>query len=123
MPYCFLTEESFMDNDDDDDTMLASSIRSTSSGGGVSERYCSDLLKGYLPSNFEIPNECYRFGSVRTGIIRRDSKKEDLNVAFEGMDPGSAIKAMTAREQGHPHTAQITRRLTSKSKESDSSWF
>ena len=106
-----------MENDDDLDMM------STPAKGTVSERYCSDLLKGYLPSNFELPNECYRFSNVRSGIIRRDSKKEDLNVAFEGMDPGAAIKAMSAREQGHPHEAQITRRLTSRSKESDSTWF
>ena len=106
--------------EDDDDTNMMSSAPAN---GTVSERYCSDLLKGILPANFELPNECYRFSNVRSGIIRRDSKKEDLNVAFEGMDPGAAIKAMSAREHGHPHEAQITRRLTSRSKESDSTWF
>jgi hypothetical protein len=105
---------------DDDDSNL---VTAPSSSSTISERYCSDLLKEYLPSNFELPNECYRFSNIRSGIIRRDSKKEDLNVAFEGMDPGAAIKAMSAREHGHPHEAQITRRLTSRSKESDSSWF
>jgi hypothetical protein len=90
----------------------------------ISERYCSSLLKDMnLPRNFDFPNECYRFSTVRASLIRRDSKKEDHAVAFAGMDPGSAIKAMSARDQGHPHEAQITRRLTSRSNPADSSWF
>jgi hypothetical protein len=92
-------------------------------GGDVSENRCSALLKEHLNPVFEMPNECYRFSRIRAGIIRRDSNKDDHNIAFAGMDPGSAIKAMSAREQGHPHEAQITRRLTSRSKATDSSWF
>ncbi len=89
----------------------------------VNERYCSSLLKKPAAAAVEFPPECYRFESVRTGVIRRDSKRGDDAVAFAGMDPGSAIQAMSARDHGHPHTAQITRRLTSKSKPSESSWF
>jgi hypothetical protein len=97
---------------------------SPNGGASVSEQHCASLLKQrFLPATFEFPPECYRFGSVRTGLIRRDSKRDDEAVAFAGMDPGSAIKAMSARERGHPNPAQITRRLTSKSKASESSWF
>jgi hypothetical protein len=100
----------------------------TSAGSGLtskdaSELYCSALLKEHLPPDFQLPSDCYRYSQFRSGLIRRDSKREDSNVAFAGMDPGSAIKAMSARDQGHPHEAKIIRRLTSRSKDNESSWF
>lgn len=108
---------------DDSDAMSMISAAHTGDSNNTSERYCSTLLKESLPPDFELPADCYRYSNFRTGLIRRDSKREDSNVAFAGMDPGAAIKAMSARQQGHPHEAQITRRLTSRSKDSDSSWF
>jgi hypothetical protein len=113
----------FPEADDDEDDMTMVSSDHSGVGSSVSESYCSGLLKKNLPPNFQLPSDCYRFSQFRSGIIRRDSKREDETVAFAGMDPGSAIKAMSSRAQGHPHEAQITRRLTSKSKDSDSSWF
>ncbi|KAG7347854.1 hypothetical protein IV203_016559 [Nitzschia inconspicua] len=116
-----LLQENFLEDDIDDDMYGVSK----SSGGSIhtSEQYCYNLLKEHLPPDFQLPADCYRYSQFRAGLIRRDSKREDSHVAFVGMDPGAAIKAMSAREQGHPHEAQITRRLTSRSKDSDSSWF
>jgi len=93
----------------------------------VSKQFCSSLLlKKHVPSDFEFPNECYKFDGFRSGIIRRDSKQKEENVAFAGMDPGSAIKARSAREHGHPHEAQIIRRLSTRPRnqsKAESSWF
>mmetsp|Transcript_30067 Transcript_30067/g.64434 ORF Transcript_30067/g.64434 Transcript_30067/m.64434 type:complete len:120 (+) Transcript_30067:229-588(+) len=91
--------------------------------GPVSEGYCSALLKKHVPADFEFPKECSRFGSFRSGIVRRDSKQKEEDVAFAGMDPGAAIKARSAREQGHPNQAQLIRRMSSRSKSKESSWF
>jgi hypothetical protein len=114
----------YINADEDDEIMKDMIATSPNRDDIISERYCTSLLKDKrLSPGADIPNECYRFSSVRASLIRRDSKREDHAVAFAGMDPGSAIKAMSAREQGHPHEAQITRRLTSRSKPADSSWF
>jgi hypothetical protein len=115
---------SFLRTDDDDSTVFPTTLPPLGRNSSrLSESACTAILKEHLPPDFELPKECYRFSSVRAGIIRRNSKKDDWNIAFSGMDPGSAIKAISAREQGHPHSAQITRRLTSRSKASDASWF
>jgi hypothetical protein len=111
-----------MIDDNEEDMNLVASTRS-GLGSSLSESYCSALLKEHLPPDVQLPPDCYRYSQFRSGIIRRSSKREDEAVAFAGMDPGSAIKAMSSRAQGHPHEAQITRRLTSRSKDSDSSWF
>lgn len=89
----------------------------------VSERYCSALLKKHIPTDFEFPTHCAKFSSFRSGIVRRDSKEREVAVAFAGMDPGAAIKARSAREQGHPNEAQLIRRLSSRSKSKETSWF
>jgi len=89
----------------------------------VSAHYCSALLKKHVPSDFEFPADCTKFGSFRSGIIRRDSKQREEAVAFAGMDPGAAIKAKSAREQGHPNEAQLIRRLSSRNNSKDTSWF
>mmetsp|Transcript_26042 Transcript_26042/g.61207 ORF Transcript_26042/g.61207 Transcript_26042/m.61207 type:complete len:113 (+) Transcript_26042:238-576(+) len=90
----------------------------------VSERYCSVLLKKHVPADFEFPTECRKFDSFRAGLVRRDSKQREEAVAFAGMDPGAAVKAMTAREQGHPSEAQLIRRMSSRRNNSkETSWF
>lgn len=90
----------------------------------LTEQDCSSLIKKMVgaAAAFELPSECYR----RAGSVNKhDGGAHDaaMLTAFVGMDPGSAIKAMSARDHGHPHSAQITRRLTTRSKPSESSWF
>jgi hypothetical protein len=89
----------------------------------VSESHCSDLLRKHLPSDFAFPSSCTKFDSFRSGIVRRDSKQKEENVAFAGMDPGAAIKAKSAREQGHPNEAQLIRRMSSRNNVKETSWF
>ena len=114
----------YTSTDEDDEIMKDMIATSPNRDEIISERYCTSLLKDqHFSPGVDIPNECYRFSNVRASLIRRDSKREDHAVAFAGMDPGAAIKAMSAREHGHPHEAKIIRRLTSRSKPDDSSWF
>jgi len=91
--------------------------------GPVSEIYCSALLRKHLPSDFEFPTDCTKFTTFRSGINRRDSKQREEAVAFAGMDPGAAIKAKSAREQGHPNEAQLIRRMSSRNNSKETSWF
>jgi len=89
----------------------------------ISESSCSALLKKHLPSDFEFPTTCTKFDSFRSGIVRRNTKEREEDVAFAGMDPGAAIKAKSAREQGHPNEAQLIRRMSSRNQSKQSSWF
>mmetsp|Transcript_13242 Transcript_13242/g.32312 ORF Transcript_13242/g.32312 Transcript_13242/m.32312 type:complete len:154 (-) Transcript_13242:15-476(-) len=115
-----LLQESFMDDDDDGDYGHKKSKNSN-----FSAPYCESLLQRHMPQGYEMPTECMRFSSFRQGLIRRDSRREDENVAFAGMDAHAQLKAMSAREHNHASPAQITRRLTSQSPKelSASSWF
>mmetsp|Transcript_26547 Transcript_26547/g.57049 ORF Transcript_26547/g.57049 Transcript_26547/m.57049 type:complete len:83 (-) Transcript_26547:2249-2497(-) len=81
------------------------------------------LLKKHLPADFEFPTECNQFDSFHSGLVRRNSKQKEEAIAFAGMDPGAAVKAMTAREQGHPSEAQLIRRMSSRRNPKQSSWF
>jgi len=87
------------------------------------EHFCSALLRKHLPSDFEFPVDCTKFNSFRSGIIRRDSKQREEANAFAGMDPGSAIKAISAREKGRPNEAQLIRRMSSRNNAKETSWF
>mmetsp|Transcript_20779 Transcript_20779/g.49137 ORF Transcript_20779/g.49137 Transcript_20779/m.49137 type:complete len:114 (-) Transcript_20779:426-767(-) len=90
----------------------------------VSEGYCSALLlRKHLPAGFEIPSDCSKFESFRSGLNRRDSKDREEAVAFAGMDPGAAIQAKASRERGRPSQAQLIRRMSSRKGAKESSWF
>lgn len=100
------------DNDDDNNT-----------SNKFSESYCSSLLTRHMPPTMELPTECFRYNEFRSGVIRRDSQRVDANVAFAGMDAHAQLKAKAALDSGHLSPAQIKRRLTSKSKKMERSWF
>jgi hypothetical protein len=89
----------------------------------ASERYCESLLKQHLPRDFALPEECKNYASVRAAMRKNTVDVVDPAVAFAGMSPGEAAAAQSAREHGRTHNAQIKRRLTSRSKDSRSSWF
>lgn len=89
----------------------------------ISENYCSALLKRHLPADFDFPTDCRKFDSFRSGIVRRDSKEREENVAFAGMDAGAAIQARSARAKGRPNQAQLIRRMSSRKHAKESSWF
>ena len=115
-----LLQESFLD-DDDDGEFGHKKIKKSN----FSAPYCESLLQQNMPPGYEMPTECMRFSSFRQALIRRDSRREDENVAFVGMDAHAQLKAMSAREHHHASPAQIKRRLTSQSPKeiSASSWF
>jgi hypothetical protein len=89
----------------------------------MTERYCSSLLDQHLPLDFKLPADCRQFSTVKAKLQRKQSNQVDANIAFAGLSPAEAAQAQVARERGRPHEAQIKRRLTSRSKDSSSSWF
>ena len=110
-------------NDSEDGACSRKSRRGNSTD--FTAPYCESLLRQHLPPGYEMPTECMRYSSFRQGLIRRDSRREDQNVAFMGMDAHAQLKAMSAREHNHASPAQIKRRLTSQSPKelSETSWF
>ena len=90
----------------------------------ITERYCSSLLdQQHLPFDFKLPSECRQFSMVKAKLQRKQSNQVDANIAFAGLSPAEAAQAQVARERGRHNEAQIKRRLTSRSKDSSSSWF
>ena len=75
-------------------------------------------------SNQELPMECKKYPNVNNKFerMKATADKEEA-MAFVGMSPADARNAQIARRQGHPNEAQIKRRLTSRSKQNQSSWF
>ena len=55
-------------------------------------------------------------------LKRRNSDRNDQNIAFAGMSPGERADAMNAREKGRLSQAQVKRRLTSPSNRHSSWW-
>ena len=98
------------------------SLLSAGASSYATERYCSSLLNQHLPRDFELPQECKNYASVRAAL-QKSAADVDPAVAFAGMSPGEAQAAQSAREHRRPNSAQIKRRLTSRSKDSSSSWF
>jgi hypothetical protein len=88
----------------------------------VTENYCSSLLEKHTPVGIDLPHECNKFASFKATLQRRNSEREDANIAFAGMNPHEALEAMRARDHGRPHTAKIQRRLTNP-KKSETTWF
>mmetsp|Transcript_13240 Transcript_13240/g.32297 ORF Transcript_13240/g.32297 Transcript_13240/m.32297 type:complete len:158 (-) Transcript_13240:2504-2977(-) len=117
-----LLQESFMDDPEEDGSNYG---HKKSKNNNFTAPYCESLLQQHVPEGYEMPTECMRFSSFRQGLIRRDSRREDENIAFAGMDAHAQLKAISAREHHHASPAQIKRRLTSQSPKeiSASSWF
>jgi hypothetical protein len=98
--YRFLrTEESFMDDREASDS--------------ITEEYCSSLLRQLKMDS--IPQECHQFASFRAAC--------NQPTAFVGMNAGEALEAQSAREHGRLNQAQILRRMSSRSKANERSWF
>jgi hypothetical protein len=90
----------------------------------MTEKSCASLLDQQpLPLDFQLPAECRQFSTVKAKLQRKQSNQVDANIAFAGLSPAEAAQAQVARERGRPHEAQIKRRLTSRSKDCNSSWF
>jgi hypothetical protein len=70
-----------------------------------------------LPNDFVLPKECEQYKHIVGKLQRKLSNaKPPSPVAFAGM-PGNAVNPNEIRR------AQIKRRLTTRSKERESSWF
>jgi hypothetical protein len=89
----------------------------------VTENYCASLLEKHFPGGFEMPNECHNFASFRANHKLQKSSEEDTDVAFAGMSAREVLEAKSARHHGRLNNAQILRRMSSRSKKSESSWF
>ena len=86
---------------------------------GVTEAYCSSLLRDHLKHDYSMPQECRSFASIREAM---KNKKEEVN-PFAGMAGGQALAAQSARAGGRLNQAQIMRRMSSRARPKDKSWF
>ncbi|CAJ1932450.1 unnamed protein product [Cylindrotheca closterium] len=84
----------------------------------VTEAYCSSLLKDLKLDS--VPQECHTFASFRTASASQ--KKEEAN-PFAGMPANQALNAKSARANGRLNQAQIMRRMSSRARPKDRSWF
>jgi hypothetical protein len=106
--YRFLrTEESYMDDSEASDS--------------ITEEYCSSLLRQLKMDS--IPPECHQFASFRAACNQDTNQKSWEPMAFAGMNAGEALEAQSAREHGRLTQAQILRRMSSRSKANERSWF
>ena len=95
--------------------------------GSVNEQYCSSLLRK-LVSMDAIPRECRQFASFRAALTEQQTSKKKTKggwdtSAFVGMNAGEALGAQSARQHGRLNQAQILRRMSTRSKSNESSWF
>jgi hypothetical protein len=66
----------------------------------------------------DLPAKCQNFPSVVDTVKRKPSTSQDsMDIAFQGMRPGSAIQARRSRAMGHEHHAKLNRRLTSSGRD------
>jgi hypothetical protein len=86
---------------------------------GITEDYCSSLLRQLVPIHL-IPQDCYNYASFRSNLA---SKIQWDPMAFAGMNAREAREAQSAREHGRMSQAQILRRMSSRSKPTERSWF
>jgi len=76
---------------------------------------CFALLDKVCPDS-PLPRECEQFQEVKVALQRKNSNKDSHAIAFQGMSPGEAAAAASARERGHLNNAQIQRRMTNSKK-------
>ena len=94
-------------------------------GDSANEQYCSSLLRK-LVSMDEIPRECHQFASFRAALAEQEASKKKHGwdtSAFVGMNAREALEAQSARQHGRLNQAQILRRMSTRSKSNESSWF
>lgn len=60
----------------------------------------------------DLPAACKKYPEVIKTLQRRTTTKEAATIAFQGMRPGEAAQARSARAKGKEHQAQIQRRYT-----------
>ena len=91
-----------------------------------SESFCTSLLTkmNKYSTNFQLPTECTKYPNVNNKFesLKQSVDKEEA-AAFVGLSPADARNAQVARRQGHLNEAQIKRRMTTRSKKTQSSWF
>ena len=107
-------------------TIYSSFTEDDSRATRYSESFCSSLLAkmNKYSTNFQLPTECKQYPDVNNKFeSMKQSVDREEAAAFVGMSPADARNAQVARRQGHLNEAQIKRRMTSRSKKSQSSWF
>eukprot|EP00980_Cylindrotheca_fusiformis_P012816 scaffold3151_cov110-Cylindrotheca_fusiformis.AAC.14 len=87
----------------------------------ISEETCTSLLRQLKLDS--IPKECHEFASFRAAWRRHTSENHWDPKAYEGMDAREALEAQSAREHGRLNNAQILRRMSTRHKENERSWF
>lgn len=72
---------------------------------------CFDILDKVCPDS-PLPKQCKGYEDVAVALQRKNSDRNNHNIAFQGMNPGEAAMAAAARQRGGLHHAQIQRRMT-----------
>ena len=103
---------------------LSHAENESSDSSRYTEKFCSSLLNKAVEQKFDLPKECKQFRGVNDKFERmKESTNKDQAVAFAGMSPADARNAQVARRHGRMNEAQIKRRMTTRGKQSQKSWF
>lgn len=94
-------------------------VDDTPASGGITEEVCSSMLRQLKLDS--IPQDCHRFESFRSAWTQHENSWDPR--AFLGMNARETLEAQSAREHGRLNQAQILRRMSSRSKANERSWF
>lgn len=94
-----------------EEDMMDSSSQTTPPGSPYSQKACFDMLDKVCPDS-PLPKDCESYPDVTVALQRRNSDRNNHNIAFAGMNPGEAAMARAARERGMLNHSQIQRRMT-----------
>jgi hypothetical protein len=98
-----LTEEDLLD----DEPVM------TPPSSPITRKACFSLLDKVCPDS-PLPRDCEQFEDIKIALQRKNSNRENHAIAFAGMNAGEAAAAMSARDKGLLHHAQIQRRMTNQ---------
>ena len=84
----------------------------TTDNDGKTYNQCK-VLASTLSNIKDLPAECLKHADIAKSLHKQKStSKDDYAIAFQGMQAGSAMSAMSARSKGQLNNAQIQRRYT-----------
>mmetsp|Transcript_30111 Transcript_30111/g.72271 ORF Transcript_30111/g.72271 Transcript_30111/m.72271 type:complete len:125 (-) Transcript_30111:341-715(-) len=97
----------------------------------ATEAFCSSLLREMKlvddSSSSGVPQDCHTFASFRNAHNNKNAATAATAVEepnpFAGMPANQALNAKSARAHGRLNQAQIMRRMSSRARPKDRSWF
>jgi hypothetical protein len=78
---------------------------------GYSKEFCKALVDKMCVDS-SLPSECIQFPNIMSDVQRRNSDRSNQAIAFQGMSAREQAAAMSNRDKGQLHHAQVQRRLT-----------